>query len=105
MIPCNNLLALRLRFGLQTRMDLITSPFSVAFAQAADRIHSFILSDDAVQLRRQPKQLLRKLSAEDHPFASNEAAKQALDQLHLLFDLLQSMQALDHIAFDLTLAR
>ncbi len=73
--------------------------------QAADKIHDFILSEEAVSLRRQPQQLLEKLSAPDHPFATNESAKSALEQLRLLFDLLQRMQALDHIAFDLTLAR
>ncbi|KAK9866947.1 hypothetical protein WJX84_002501 [Apatococcus fuscideae] len=72
---------------------------------AADRIHSFILSDDATSLRRQPQQLLEALSAPSHPFTSNADARAALDQMHLLFSLLERMQALDHIAFDLTLAR
>lgn len=73
--------------------------------QAADRIHGFILSEDATSLRRQPQQLLAALSAPEHPFSSNADARAALEQLKLLFDLLQRMQALDHIAFDLTLAR
>ncbi|KAK9849106.1 hypothetical protein WJX84_005227 [Apatococcus fuscideae] len=72
---------------------------------AADRIHGFILSEDAMNLRRQPQQLLAALSAPDHPFSSNADARTALEQLKILFDLLHRMQALDHIAFDLTLAR
>ena len=52
-----------------------------------------------------PKTLLAELSQPDHPFAQNPECSSALEELAVLFDLLEAMGGLQNFSFDLSLAR
>ncbi|KXZ42548.1 hypothetical protein GPECTOR_136g631 [Gonium pectorale] len=65
----------------------------------ADTIGKFVV------LRGEPMALLQQLSAPDHPLACHPQGKQALDELQLMFTMLQAMGALSSLTLDLSLAR
>lgn len=52
-----------------------------------------------------PKELLKQLQAPGHAFAEHPACSAALQELAVLFDLLDMMGGLQHLSFDLSLAR
>ncbi|GBF98090.1 histidyl-tRNA synthetase [Raphidocelis subcapitata] len=58
-----------------------------------------------VVLRGEPRQLLSKLQAADHPLARHPDSAAALAELDALFGYLEAMGALHRIVFDLSLAR
>jgi len=67
---------------------------------AADIIGQFVV------LRGEPRQLLNKLSAPDHPLQRHPGGAEALAELGLLFDYLEVMGgAIEPVVFDLSLAR
>jgi len=67
----------------------------------ADKIGEFVI------LRGEPFELLEKLKGEDIQlkFNGHEGAKQALEDMELLFTYLQAMGSLGKLKFDLSLAR
>ena len=65
----------------------------------ADKIGPF------VERRGEPLALLAELQATDHGFGANENCNQALVELAALFSFLETMGALHHFSFDLSLAR
>ena len=67
---------------------------------AADIIGQFVV------LRGEPRQLLTKLTAPDHPLQQHPGGAEALAELGLLFDYLEVMGgAIKPVVFDLSLAR
>lgn len=66
--------------------------------EAADRIGEFVLHSG------QPKELLCTFR-QRALFGTHAAANQALNDLQLLFDYLDAMGSLQHVSFDLSLAR
>jgi len=66
--------------------------------EAADRIGEFVL------LSGSPKELLSTFR-QRALFGTHAAANQALNDLQLLFDFLDAMGSLQHVSFDLSLAR
>jgi histidyl-tRNA synthetase len=67
-------------------------------SEAADRIGEFVLHSG------QPKELLCTFR-QRALFGTHTAANQALNDLQLLFDYLDAMGSLQHVSFDLSLAR
>lgn len=67
--------------------------------EVADQLGEF------VKVRDTPDEFIRRLSAQDHPFMQNNQATHALEELGILVDYLEQLEALDHIIFDLSLAR
>lgn len=55
--------------------------------------------------RGAPRQLLATLTAPGHALNEHPDSHAALEELKVLFDYLDAMGALDHITFDLSLAR
>lgn len=67
---------------------------------AADIIGQFVV------LRGEPRQLLNKLTAPDHPLQQHPGGAEALAELGVLFDYLEVMgDAIKPVVFDLSLAR
>lgn len=60
---------------------------------------------DFVKLKGEPHQLLEKLLDPSHDLSQNADSKSALEELKVLFGYLESMDALNAITFDLSLAR
>lgn len=67
-------------------------------AAVADRIGQFVL------FRGEPKELWAKLS-EAHVFGDHALAAAAMSDLNTLFKYLDAMGTLQHVSFDLSLAR
>ena len=65
----------------------------------ADKIGEFVV------LRGKPRELLAVLRDAHHPLAQHSDSAAALEELGILFDFLDDMNALDTIVFDLSLAR
>lgn len=68
-------------------------------AETADRIGTF------VKERGSPLELLCKLKQEGSEFLKHEGSALALDELELLFKLLEKSKCVDKVVFDLSLAR
>ncbi|XP_050382065.1 histidine--tRNA ligase, cytoplasmic [Argentina anserina] len=67
--------------------------------ETADKIGTF------VKERGHPLQLLSKLKQEGSKFLENSSSKDALDDLQILFECLESSQCIGKVVFDLSLAR
>lgn len=65
----------------------------------ADKIGTFVV------LKGEPRELLKVLKQHSHPLAQHPHSAAALDELSILFDFLDDMNALHPISFDLSLAR
>eukprot|EP00210_Caulerpa_lentillifera_P005171 g4943.t1 len=65
----------------------------------ADQLGEFVKVKDT------PDEFIRRLSEPNHPFMKNTQATQAIEELNILVDYLEQLEALDHIIFDLSLAR
>eukprot|EP00898_Chlorokybus_atmophyticus_P006253 jgi/Chlat1/6629/Chrsp482S06115 len=68
-------------------------------ADVADRV------GELVQQRGEPNALLETLMSDKSAFASHAGAKQALDELKVLFQYLKALRVLHRFVFDLSLAR
>lgn len=67
--------------------------------ETADRIGTYI------NLRVAPLELLSKLKQEGSKFLENEESLKALNELEILFKLLERSKCIDKVVFDLSLAR
>ncbi|KAF8054117.1 hypothetical protein N665_1347s0012 [Sinapis alba] len=68
-------------------------------AEIADRIGSFVKEQGA------PMELLTKLREEGSEFLGNKSAKEALDELSIMFEALERSKCSHRVVFDLSLAR
>ncbi|KAJ4886296.1 Class II aaRS and biotin synthetases superfamily protein [Raphanus sativus] len=68
-------------------------------SEIADRIGSFVKEKGA------PMELLTKLREEGSEFLGNKSAKEALDELSIMFEALERSKCSDRVVFDLSLAR
>ncbi|CAH8315142.1 unnamed protein product [Eruca vesicaria subsp. sativa] len=68
-------------------------------SEVADRIRSF------VDMKGAPMELLSKLREEGSEFLGNKSAKEALDELGIMFEALERSKCSQRVVFDLSLAR